>query len=386
MKKILSLIIALSLCSALPSVGAAVRDDNIIRNDKKGMPDKSLYTLVLQHLGKDKGETFTKAEAAGLIGLYEHNSLFPHDPTRKKIKNLRGLEHFSGLKDLSLSNNSIKSLLPIKKLRNLEGLDVEENKLTNLKGIENLTKLTELNVAANKLTGVSEVKKLTKLKRLDANRNKITSFSGIEKLINLKSLHLGENRLTNLNGIKALTKLTSLSVYENNLTSVAGIENLTDLEILDLYFNNLKRLPNMRKLVKLDGHEDANWLIFNRLSKKEFKKLPLQLVRGENRVMSEWLDRQIKYQNISSELTLKTSAKKITTKTRKITGKAHKNMSVRLTCGKKTIETVKANSKGKFTFNKLDLKKYRGKKLKIQAFHKRYGWTSKTVTTSKIKT
>lgn len=61
--------------------------------------------------------------------------------------------------------------------------------------------------------------------------------------------------------------------------------------------------------------------------------------------------------------------KKIKSTTKKIIGVTEKKAKVVLMTSKgKKIKTVKANKKGVFSFKKLNLKKYEGKKLKIAVY------------------
>ncbi|MCL2083386.1 MAG: protein phosphatase 1 regulatory subunit 42 [Oscillospiraceae bacterium] len=338
MKKLLSLIVTLFLCLVMFPADTLAEGSNIIPNDSSGIPDKMLYQEILAHLGKGKNKTFTKKEASGLNELYIGNYI-----KAGKTKKDRA---------------DIKSLKGINNLPNLKNIYAPDNSIADLTGIE----------------------KLTKLELLDFSRNKITSFSGLEKLTNLIDLKLSGNQLTDIRGIESLKKLYGLYVSENRLTSVSGIENLTNLEFLAISLNKLRQLPD---LTKLDGIEPQNFsCIFNNLPKGEAKKLPPEVSTD-----TVWVNKQFKYQNVKRKLTLKASAKKPTAKTKTITGKAHKNVSVRLMSGKKTIKTAKTNSKGNFKLSKLNLKKFRGKKLKVQAFYNKDGvnWVSKTVTSKKVR-
>lgn len=222
-----------------------------------------------------------------------------------------------------------------------------DNKYINiktLKGIENLTKLRELYVCGNELT----------------------SLAGIENLTGLTLLDAGSNKLKDLKAIKNLIKLETLYVGGNKLTSLTGVENLTELSCLLAWNNKLRNLPDLKKLKNLEAEE--TYFEFNSIkTAEEFKRnLPISLVKS-----SSWLKSQIKFQNLTETMKLITpkSLKKITKNTVKIVGKTQKGAKVilRTSTGKK-IKAVKANAKGIFTLNKLNLKKYGGKKLTLEAF------------------
>lgn len=229
------------------------------------------------------------------------------------------------------------------KVLDAAGNDQNRNKIKTLKGIENLTGLTALGVEYNELT----------------------NLAGIENLTNLVGLTAHHNKLTNLKEVRNLTKLTSLSVFNNKITSAAEIEALTELVYLAVSKNKLATLPNLTNLIKLNAHD--TYFQFNLLSSNELKsKLPSQLLEN-----SSWLKEQRKFQNINRKLKLNKpkSIRRITKKTKMISGKAHKGAKVGLYNARgKKIKLVKVNEKGTFTLKKLNLKKMSGKKLRLSVY------------------
>ena len=67
MKKLLSMMLVLTFLILLPVNTNAKRND-IIPNNEKGIPDKTLYSIILKTLNKKSG-TFTEAEAARITTL-----------------------------------------------------------------------------------------------------------------------------------------------------------------------------------------------------------------------------------------------------------------------------------------------------------------------------
>ena len=147
---------------------------------------------------------------------------------------------------------------------------------------------------------------------------------------------------------------------------------LTSFVIIDSDISTLPDLTKLTKLVSKDTHLERN-----NLTKAELTtKLPKQLV--DDKV---WLGQMVDLQknNLKKlKKTLKvTSPKKmtkITSKTKKIVGKAGKNLRVELyyrsgRSREKLIKSVKADKNGVFTMKNLNLKKYKKKKLILESYY-----------------
>lgn len=285
---------------------------NIIPNNNAGIPDTVLYQVILRKLNKT-GKTFTEDEAL-------------------KIKHLK----FNGSnKDLK-----IKSLMGIDKLKNLRTLDFYGNSLTALAGIEGLKKL----------------------ERLEVGNNKLVNLRGVENLVNLTCINASDNQLKSVRSVRNLVNLSSLDIDKNRLKNLDGVESLTGLEFLYATRNRLSRLPDMNNLSNLSIVE-FKW---NRIGEKELnKKLPKVWKRN-----SLWYKTTAKLQNLvrTIELVQPASIDNINVGTKKIVGIANKNSTIVLRdpSGKK-IAAVRSDSKGKFTFKKLELSQWAEKRLSLEA-------------------
>ncbi len=222
---------------------------------------------------------------------------------------------------------------------------------------------------------------------------KIASLQGIEKLINLRYFHLGRNNITDIKPLGNLKNLTTIgleyfcitSIEElrsltqlqylrlpNTVTDLSPIEGMTELSGLSAANANISTLPDLTKHTKLAGHD--TYLQGNDLTKAELTtKLPQQLAGDK-----KWLKQTIDLQKYNVKKILKvTSPKKvakITSKTKKIAGKADKNLWVALYYaspkGQKLIKKVKANKTGVFNIKNLKLKKYKKKNLILKSYYK----------------
>ncbi len=394
--------------SILP-VSVAAAENDVIQNDKTGIPDKVLYQYILKALKKNMDETFTEAEAATIRELRVNwaNSI---EGTQKDVKSLKGIEYLTNLKSFRISTDEITSMKGIEKLPKLAHLTVDAKNLTDLKGIEDATTLVNLYIQNSKLTSLNGIEKLTKLKKLSASANRLTSLNGIEKLTKLVELYVVKNKLTNLKGVERLTKLDilcvsdnkltnlkeveglynltdleaynnkltslgdfsklkklrGLSVQNNKLTSLKGIENATGLTTLVASNNRISSLPDMKKLNRLQF--DGIYLKGNKIKKAAFEtNMPTKL-QNKGVDFQKWVKNQMKFQDINRILEIK-KPKNITSKTKTITGKTHAKAYVRISGpGKKKIAEVRADASGNFSFKNLDLKEYKGQKIEIRSF------------------
>lgn len=225
--------------------------------------------------------------------------------------------------------------------------------------------ITELHINTEKkgkeISSFLGVEYLTGLKGLSITGNSVKDLKEISKLKSLTRLSIYESQLANVYGIEELTNLESLSLSVKNLEEVSGVEKLTNLRYLIINVDRLIHLPDMKTMTKLEPHYTS--FSFCKLPEKELKaKLPGQLLNEPL-----WLQNQLKFQNIKKEVKI-TKPKRITAKTKKISGKVHKKAYVKLVLwGGKRLKKVRANQKGHFCFRKLNLKKYKGKKAFIIA-------------------
>lgn len=184
----------------------------------------------------------------------------------------------------------------------------------------------------------------------------------------IESLNAGtdsKNKIKSLKGLENLTGLTNLSVRGNDLKSIKEVEALINLKTLHAGHNKITTIPNLTKHTKLNAHHTL--FQFNNIEAKEFKaKLPSHLLKN-----SSWLKNQKKFQNVNNVLkvTSPISIRKISRNTTKIVGKTHKGAIVGLFDIKaKRIKKVKANDKGIFVLNKLNLKKYGKKNIRLASY------------------
>lgn len=95
------------------------------------------------------------------------------------IKDLKGLERFTNLQTLDLSNNGLtgKGLTSLSNLTHLKSIDLKNNDLKDVSSLKGLTSLTYLDISNNGILDFSPLKDLTQLKTLYLRGNSCYDYS-----------------------------------------------------------------------------------------------------------------------------------------------------------------------------------------------------------------
>ena len=300
------------------------------------------YIKILNKLDKNANDTFNVKEAAGITHLEAY-----------------GIENYD---ECSIKSNKITTLKGIEKLKNLTYLDVSENQLTSIFELRKLRKLKLLSVGNNRIESLRGIEGLKRLKTLKIVNNQLKSLSGVENLMNLTVIDADGNQLRNIRPLKNLVNLEVISVSANQISSIKEIKKLRKLKYIYAYGNKLKSIPNLNSYKKMMDFDFAG----NYLSKKEIKnKYPVGYGK------TDWFKDQIQFQSLVYKITLinPKSFYSISVKTKEIIGKSNKNATIVLRDpnGKKIV-SVKSDSKGKFIFKRLNLKKWSGQTLSLKAY------------------
>jgi Leucine-rich repeat (LRR) protein len=166
-------------------------------------------------------------------------------------------ESISEITNLDISVSSISDLTGIQDFTSLKQLYVSNNMLTTADFSKNIL-LTTLSIYSNKLTTI-EVSKNIALTSLDCGRNNVSNID-VTKNINLNYLDLSNNKLNTID-ITKNTKLIRFVAYENALVSL-DISNNTELQ--DIYcYNNQIRTLDLSKLTKLKSINATNNKLVN---------------------------------------------------------------------------------------------------------------------------
>ncbi len=153
------------------------------------------------------------------------------------ISNLKGIEYFTNLSSLNISNNNLTSV-DLSHNTNLEDLYCSNNQLTSL-NLSNLSNLEVLDCSNNKLTSLSVTYK-SYLKTLNCSNNTL-----------LTTLYCYSDDLTTLN-VTGCTALKDLRCFENaSLTSITGLADCTAITYLDCEDCAITSLPGVNNMTNI---------------------------------------------------------------------------------------------------------------------------------------
>ena len=241
-KKIMGLFLALVMllgCLPLNTIETYAAPEDVAI-DATNFPDENFRKYV-----KDN---FDKNPADDALSQTEIDAVTKIDVSKKKIKDLKGVEFFKKLTWFNCEGNQLMSL-DVSHNTALTTLVCSSNQLTSL-DVSHNTALDDLLADNNKITTLN-VSKNTALYRLIVDRNKLTTLD-VSNNPALKYLNLSFNELTTLDVSNNLAlELLDLSI--NKLTTLDVSNNLA-LEVLYCSKNELTTLdvsnnPDLKELL-----------------------------------------------------------------------------------------------------------------------------------------
>ncbi len=172
----------------------------------------------------------------------------------KNIDNLRGIEAFTNLQNLYISENNLTSLDITQNTRLIQ-LVCHTNQLTALDISQNL-QLEHLGISANNISNI-DVSLHTQLRYLGIDSNNFTTID-VSNNILIRELTLNNNGLTNID-VSSNTNLTDLQVANNQITTL-NISNNRLLEALLCSTNQLSILDisNNIRLIDFEARVNPN--------------------------------------------------------------------------------------------------------------------------------
>ena len=213
--------------------------------------DEFLKAALVEQLGADgNGDPdFTNQETVRTLEL-----------GGRYIRSIDGLENFTNLERLILSDNEITDISPLASLTTLRFLDLSGQEIADISPLAGLTALVVLDLSDNAIESVGSLSGLTDLETLDISNNPITSLSGIEALASLGVLRASGLSLGggDLSAAEGLSSLREAYLDSCGLETIYGI-NTESLEILDISNNEIELLDPIQdaaSLQKLDASEN----------------------------------------------------------------------------------------------------------------------------------
>ena len=215
---------------------SALADAGDIAIDDTNFPDEKFLEIV---------KTYDK-DSNGSLSLSERDSVQEIVCNDQGIESLKGIEHFSRLKQLKCYNNNLTTL-DLRKNTILTKLQCQKNQLTSLDLRAN-TQLQELRCGNNNL-GSLDISR-NDLQFLYCSNNQLTSLN-LNNHISLKDVDCSYNELSTLE-IGTKSNLIRISCQQNNLASL-DVNNVPELQYLNCNSNQLTKLdvsknPELKEL------------------------------------------------------------------------------------------------------------------------------------------
>lgn len=138
------------------------------------LPDANLEATVRKALDLDPSAPITQQTMQELTILSAGES---------QIRNLTGLEHATGLVQLSLWDNQIQDVTPLVGLTQLRQLHLQSNQITDITPLVGLKQLQQLHLWGNQISDISVLARLTKLESLWLQGNPIKDKSPLHTLL-----------------------------------------------------------------------------------------------------------------------------------------------------------------------------------------------------------
>lgn len=167
------------------------------------LADPVLDAMIRGAMGKTEGD-ITMAEAQAVTRMNFSNELQSYISEVTPIKDLSGLENFTSLETLDLSNHAVTDISPL----------------------QELTKLTTLSLAGNPVEDVSPLAGLTKLKVLILSGSKAQDYSVLSNLVNLQVLMLDNSTISDLTPLAGLTNLRQLHLANSSIEDLYPLESI----------------------------------------------------------------------------------------------------------------------------------------------------------------
>ncbi len=124
--------------------------------------------------------------------------------------------------------------------------------IVSLVGMEYWTTLTSLTITNDSVTDISPLSGLTALTYLDLTGNDIADLSYLTGLISLISLFISDTDMTVIPDLSSLTSLTELGVDTNSgLSDLSPLAGLTSLELLSAFDSNISDISPLASLTSL---------------------------------------------------------------------------------------------------------------------------------------
>ncbi|MDQ0360070.1 toxin Cry1Ac domain D-VI-related protein [Breznakia pachnodae] len=212
--------------------------------------------------------------------------------------------------DDSTDKGNTLSTADITKITTTTFISALSKEISSLEGIEYFTNLTSINVSNNKLTGILDLTSLSNLKTFQAHTNQLESLN-VSGLDQLETIVVYNNKLAELK-LSGNIKLTTLTAYNNKLTTI-DVTNASNLVILQVYANLIESIDVSKneklETLRVDNNKLTGSLNLTHLSELKMFQAHTNQLESIDVSGLEKLETVIVYRNLLTELKLSRNIK-----------------------------------------------------------------------------
>ncbi len=165
---------------------------------------------------------------------------------------LDGLELFSNVSVIDLSNNNITDVSILTNFKRLYSINLSNNKVTDISALKDLENLGNINLSGN--NNVTGYEQLNNLYQIDLSNTNLINLNDISNNENLYELDLSNNTQLDYNNLKLPKSISYLVLDNTNFTNnnLSDLKNLYSLSIKNNKLKDLNSLGNIKSLTSLD--------------------------------------------------------------------------------------------------------------------------------------
>jgi uncharacterized repeat protein (TIGR02543 family) len=204
--------------------------------------DSNLLAEVLNSLGKQAGEPFTKLD---LLTITNFSSSL-------EITNLDGMELLKNLEVLNLDNSRIDDASALSGLLKMNLLILNNLNITNVDFVENMTNMTFFVINFSTISDISAVSHLDSLQTLVLTSSPVVDLTPLQGLNHLETLLLSETDVSDLSPLFGIDSLRSLNVAYTNVMDITGLSTMTNLKELTLSGNPISSFEELETMIQLE--------------------------------------------------------------------------------------------------------------------------------------